>query len=175
MTDPVPSKELAEFNAALVTIARRRFTEANRCFSDGVCDCESCTAGQTLVEEIERLNAALTAAAQDAARDASARIALLAENEHYKREAADANQMLESEWFQRVTYKQQLRAALDKLEKPAHEREPPHCSTCSCPPCERRCTCGEREIAPDTVEVRDSFGGLHYPDKQCIAQPPGAE
>jgi hypothetical protein len=61
MTDQVPSKDLSTFNAALVVIAKRRFTEANRCFSDGVCECDSCVAGQTLVEEIERLQRLLDA------------------------------------------------------------------------------------------------------------------
>jgi hypothetical protein len=81
MTDPVPSKELradelTEFDAALVTIAKRQFTEANRCFSDAVCECVHCEAGRTLIAEIERLKREIT----------------------------------------RVT----------------GEREPPHCSTCSC-------------------------------------------
>lgn len=84
-----------------------------------------------LQDEIQRLR-------EDLQRSESARIAILAENEHYKREAAEANAMLNSEWFARVTYKQQLREALDKLAKPAHEREPPHCSTCECWHADRR-------------------------------------
>lgn len=45
--------------------------------------------------------------------------------------AQEANALLNSEWFARVTYKQQLREALDKLADPG-KREPPHCSTCEC-------------------------------------------
>lgn len=33
----------------------------------------------------------------------------------------------------------------------------------------RRCTCGERGLMADTVELRDSLGSLHYPDKPCTA------
>lgn len=32
----------------------------------------------------------------------------------------------------------------------------------------KRCKCGERELEPDAVELRDSLGGLHYPDKPCV-------
>lgn len=52
MTDPVPSKEQVES-------ATKCFTQANRCFSDGVCDYRNCEAGRTLIEEIERLRTAL--------------------------------------------------------------------------------------------------------------------
>jgi hypothetical protein len=48
MTDPVPSKDQLEH-------ATKCFTEANRCFSDGVCDCGNCEAGRALIAEIENL------------------------------------------------------------------------------------------------------------------------
>jgi hypothetical protein len=42
---------------------------------------------------------------------------LAAENERLKREAAEARDLLNSEWFQRVTYKQQARKAQEENER----------------------------------------------------------
>jgi hypothetical protein len=123
----LPSKErdiLAEL--------RRYHAEIVAC--DGA-ECEAMRLTRWAIEEIERLSRNLDTCGlecsstlkslvaeneelrQDAARDAGTRAPILAENEHYKREAAEANQLLNSEWFQRVTYKQQMRAAQELLRR----------------------------------------------------------
>lgn len=87
---------------------------------------------------------------------------------HLQDELAKAQVLIESEWFQRVTYKQQLRAALDKLEKPAHEREMPHCSTCSCGmECPRSPDYGEPVPMAECIDAEKCICGA--------AKPPGDE
>lgn len=99
MTDQLPSKDQTFFLPFGHTSERLVQEEIQQQF-------------QSLAAEIQRLR-------EDLQRTESARVALLAENEHYKREAAEANQLLNSEWFQRVTYKQQLREARERLLRAA--------------------------------------------------------
>jgi hypothetical protein len=81
---------------------------------------------------------------------------------------------------------------VEALERPAHEREMPHCSTCSCPPCQapepaaERCKHGNpidptgsyvclkcfNEPAGFCCDINASHPGKHRDG--CPAQPPGA-
>ncbi len=61
-------------------------------------------------DEIERLE-------QDLTRTESARVAILAENTHYKCELTRTQELLNSAWFQRVTYKQQVRELQQQLDE----------------------------------------------------------
>lgn len=94
MTDQLPSKDLNVDEIRGALRAARQLIE-------------------TLARDCDRLF-------EDLQRTESARIALLAENEHYKRRVEELSIHAEK-WVQRAL-------------KPAHEREAPHCSTCACPP-----------------------------------------
>jgi excinuclease UvrABC ATPase subunit len=96
---------------------------------------------------------------------------LAAENERLKREAAEARDLLNSEWFQRVTYKQQVRELQRQLDEAndtiIRKLLPPLATTQVCPACGHK---SQAEIAY-CCDINASHPGKHRGG--CPAQPPG--
>ena len=40
---------------------------------------------------------------------------------------------------------------------------------------EQQCVCGGHFLGPDAVELRDSYGGMHYPKNPCTAPTKGSD